>query len=365
MFPLPKEDKKVSNYFVFYLIHTMQIGVGILGFERYIAKSAGSWIAIITSGAAILGLIWISYLILNKGKNDIVAIHHQIFGKWIGGFLSIYFVLYYTMFVIVLIRTYVEVIQVWVFPDVYHWVFIVIIILIAYSYVTGGFRVVTGIAFLGVIYGLPLLFVKYFPIREGDIGNLFPIFDLSLKELYSASRGMTLNYLGFEVLFMFYPFIKDPPKSQKWAHYGVLCSMFIYLFTALVSFAYFDQVQLKTTIWATLTLWKIVDLTIIERFEYVGISLWFFVVLPNICIGLWSASRGMHRLFSMSQRNSLRIICILIFIFAFLLKDREQIDLLNNTMSEIGFYTIYGYIPLLFILQFIIMKVRGKKNERL
>ncbi|MCM3595069.1 spore germination protein [Metabacillus idriensis] len=363
MFPLPKDDKKVSNYFVFYLIHTMQIGVGILGFERYIAKSAGhsSWIAIITSGITILVLIWISYLILNRGKNDIVAIHHQIFGKWIGGIFSFYFIIYYAMFVLVLIRTYVEVIQVWVFPDVYHWVFIAIIILICYSYVTGGFRIVTGIAFLGVIYGIPLLFVKYFPIRESYLGSLLPVFDLSFKELLSASKGMTLNYLGFEVLFMFYPFIKDPPKSQKWAHYAVLFSMFIYLLTALVSFAYFDQNQLKTTIWATLTLWKIVDLTIIERFEYVGISLWFFVVLPNMCIGLWSASRGMHRLFSMNQRNALRIICLIIFIAAVFLKDREQIDLLNNNMSEIGFYTIYGYIPLLFILQLIIMKVRNKK----
>lgn len=363
MFPLPKEDKKVSNYFVFYLIHKMQIGVGILGFERYIAKSAGhsSWIAIITSGITILGLIWLSYLILNRGKNDIVAIHHQIFGKWIGGFFSFYFIIYYAMFVVVLIRTYVEVIQVWVFPDVYHWVFIAIIILICYSYVTGGFRIVTGIAFLGVIYGLPLLLVKYFPIKEAYFGSLLPVFDLSFKELLSATKGMTLNYLGFEVLFMFYPFIKDPPKSQKWAHYAVLFSMFIYLITALVSFAYYDQNQLKSTIWATLTLWKIVDLTIIERFEYLGISIWFFVVLPNMCIGLWSASRGMHRLFAMTQRNALRIICLFIFIFAVFLKDREQIDLLNTNMSEIGFYTIYGYIPLLFVLQVIIMKVRSKK----
>ncbi|UOK58977.1 hypothetical protein MGI18_08230 [Bacillus sp. OVS6] len=63
----------------------------------------------------------------------------------------------------------------------------------------------------------------------------------------------------------------------------------------------------------------------------------------------------------MTQRNALRIICFFIFIFAVFLKDREQIDLLNTNMSEIGFYTIYGYIPLLFVLQVIIMKVRNKK----
>ncbi|HAJ3957491.1 TPA: GerAB/ArcD/ProY family transporter, partial [Escherichia coli] len=40
---------KVSPYFAFFLNHKIQIGVGILGFERYIAQSAGhdAWVAII------------------------------------------------------------------------------------------------------------------------------------------------------------------------------------------------------------------------------------------------------------------------------------------------------------------------------
>jgi hypothetical protein len=157
MFPLPKEDKMVSPYFVFYLIHAMQIGVGILGFERVIVQSAGysAWIAILTSGASIIGLIWVSYRILNKGNNDIVAIHADIMGKWIGGFFSFLFSLYFFAFALVVLRSYVEVLQVWVFPEVSEWIFVLIIIFLSYSYVTGGFRVVTGVSYLGILYGLP------------------------------------------------------------------------------------------------------------------------------------------------------------------------------------------------------------------
>ncbi len=362
MYPLPNVDKQVSPYFVFYLIHSMQIGVGILGFERYIAKAAGqsAWISVILSGLTILLLIWISYRILNRGRNDIVAIHHDVFGKWFGGLLSFFFIIYYAVFVLVLVRTYVEVIQVWIFPEVYSWVFLLLIFLISYYYVIGGFRVVTGISFLGVIYGLPLLLVKYFPLKESNFGNLLPLFDLTLVELYESTKGMTLNYLGFEVLFMFYPFIRQGPKSEKWAYYGVIFSIVIYLFTILVSFAYFSQEQLTTTIWATLTLWKIVDLAIIERFEYVGISIWFFVVLPNICIGLWCASRGAQRLFPIKQRTSLRIISVIVLVIAILINDRQKIDFLNNFVSEVGFYMIYLYIPFLFVTQYFLHKVRKK-----
>ncbi|RBP88765.1 spore germination protein (amino acid permease) [Cytobacillus firmus] len=360
MFPLPKEDKMVSPFFVFYLIHAMQVGVGILGFERVIVQSAGysAWIAILASGASIIGLIWISYRILNKGNNDIVAIHADIMGKWIGGFFSFLFSLYFLSFALVVLRSYVEVIQVWVFPEVSQWIFVLIIIFLAYSYVTGGFRVVTGVSYLGILYGLPLLLVKFYPLQYADYGNLLPIFNASPADLFKASKEMTLNFLGFETLFMFYPFIKDGPKSEKWAYFGVLFSIFIYLLTAFVTFVYFNQEQLKGTIWATLTLWKIVDLIIVERFEYIGISVWFFTILPNICIGLWCASRGMNRLFPVSQRNALKMFCLLLFMISVLLTDRQQIDVLQKVISQIGLYTIYFYLPFLLVLQYIIMKVK-------
>ncbi|WP_436371440.1 GerAB/ArcD/ProY family transporter [Cytobacillus sp. BC1816] len=360
MFPLPKEDKMVSPFFVFYLIHAMQVGVGILGFERVIVQSAGysAWIAILASGASIIGLIWISYRILNKGNNDIVAIHANIMGKWIGGFFSFLFSLYFLSFALVVLRSYVEVIQVWVFPEVSQWIFVLIIIFLAYSYVTGGFRVVTGVSYLGILYGLPLLLVKFYPLQYADYGNLLPIFNASPADLFKASKEMTLNFLGFETLFMFYPFIKDGPKSEKWAYFGVLFSIFIYLLTAFVTFVYFNQEQLKGTIWATLTLWKIVDLIIVERFEYIGISVWFFTILPNICIGLWCASRGMNRLFPVSQRNALKMFCLLLFMISVLLTDRQQIDVLQKVISQIGLYTIYFYLPFLLVLQYIIMKVK-------
>lgn len=46
----------------------MQVGVGVLGFQRYIAKSAGhdAWMAVITGGILIHLLVWMSYQMLKK-----------------------------------------------------------------------------------------------------------------------------------------------------------------------------------------------------------------------------------------------------------------------------------------------------------
>ncbi|MCM3730371.1 spore germination protein [Fictibacillus nanhaiensis] len=365
MLPLPKEHRQVSPYFTFYLIHSMQKGVSILGFERYIMKDAGydSWISIIISGLSINLLLWISYSILNKGKNDIVAIHANLFGKWIGGVLSLYFIVYFLLMVTTSLRTYIEVIQIWMFSNVHTWYLAIIFLLLAYSFTVGGFRVITGICFFSVIIGIILVFLVWFPLKEAeDFTNILPILGhATFKDLLVASKTMSLGYLGFEVLFMYYPFIKQPERSQKWAHFGVLYSIFLYLLTAVVAFSYYSEEQLARTIWSTLTLWKIVDLPFVERFEYAGISIWLFIVISDICLGLWAASRGLKQLFSIKQKQWLVIIILITFIATIQFTDRKEVDLLNMFTNEIGFYTIYVYIPILYILQTIIYKVRKKR----
>ncbi len=358
----PKEDKQLSPFFAFYLVVGMQIGVGVLGFERIIAEYAGqdSWIAVLLSGFTIHIILSVSYLILNKGRDDLVTIQKNVFGKWFGSFLSFYFVLYYAFFVLTVLRTYVEIIQVWMFPELMAWVPSLLLLLLAYTYVTAGLRVVTGIAVIGFFLGLPIFLMKYAAIMDATPSNLLPVLEHSFTDLMSATRAMTLNYLGFEVIFMIYPFFKQAPKSQKWAQLGVAFTTFIYLISIIVSLLYFNQIQLANTIWATLTTWKIVNLAIAERAEYIGISIWLFVVLPNLCLGLWAASRAVKQTLPISQRNALRGVCLLIFASSFLFMSRETIDRLNDVASSIGFYTVYGYIPFLFLTQAIVYRVRRR-----
>ncbi|HEU5140768.1 MAG TPA: GerAB/ArcD/ProY family transporter, partial [Bacillales bacterium] len=82
-----KESKKISPYMVMFVIHPLQIGVGILSFQHDIVKYAGydAWISVILAGLGTHALLWIIYSILNKGKGDLIKIHRDMFGKWVGG----------------------------------------------------------------------------------------------------------------------------------------------------------------------------------------------------------------------------------------------------------------------------------------
>lgn len=358
-----KPSKQLSSFFAFYIVTGMQISVGILGFQRIIAQHAAhdAWIAVLLSGLSIHVLVWITYRILIKGRGDLVEIHQDLFGHIVGNILNVYFLLYFSFFVLVVLRTYIEVIQVWMFPELKLWVITALILMLVYYFVSSGLRIVVGISVLGFFISLPLFLSHFSMMPDAKWYNLLPIMEHSAQEILLATKAMALNYLGFEVIFIIYPFLKQPARSQKWAQAGVVFTIFTYVFTMITALVYYNQTQLANTIWPTLTSFKVVNLSVVERFEYIGLSIWFFIILSTLSIGLWSASRTAKRTFPISQRWALRILTLVIFTCTLLFVNRQSIEKLNDVASMIGFYTIYVYVPLLAITQTILSKVRKRK----
>jgi spore germination protein AB len=358
------ERFQVSPFLVFFLVHSIQVGVGVLVYQRSIAKSAGydAWISVILAGAMVHVIVWMMYKILEKGNGDIISVHRNIFGKFIGDLFSILFILYFTMLAIIIVRTYIQIVQVWMFPDFKTWFFGLCILWLIYYIVSGGFRTVTGVCFLEVVLPFFLVFTFVFALEFVHPKNLLPIFDHSIKEIMISTKEMSLSVLGFEAILMFYPFIKNPEKSKKWAHYGVLISTLMYLFLALLTFMFYSEDQLQENIWPTLNIWKIVQMPFVERFEYIGIATWCLIILPNACLTIWAASRGAKLVFHMKQRNILIILLFICYISVIMIEDHQRMVQLTNWTSKIGFYLIFVYIPLLYFVTLIHHKVRGKKK---
>lgn len=361
MNPTVPENKKVSPFLVFYLISSMQFGVGALGFQRTLSKAAGydAWVSILITGICIQILLWMMYKMLKTTNGDIVSIHIFVFGNKIGKYINIIFMIYFCLLAITVLRNYIEIIQVWMFPDLPVFGFTLVFLLLVIYVIYGGFRTVTGISFFSIVVPTYILFMFFFTIPFADFTNLLPVLDHSVKEILTGSRDMSLTVLGFESLLFFYPFIKDADKSRKWGHLALLATTFIYIFLAFITFSYFSKAQLEKNIWPTLTMWKIVQLPFIERFEYIGITNWLLIILPNVCIAIWCASRLGKRIFSIRQKTITPFLTVLCLVGVVFLKTRIQIDLITNITGKIGFYFNFVYIPILFFLVLIMKRVKN------
>ncbi|MGD7024108.1 GerAB/ArcD/ProY family transporter [Rossellomorea vietnamensis] len=357
------ENRKISPFIVLFLIHSVQVGVGVLGYQRIIAKSAGydAWVSVIIAGLLTNGIVFLIFKIVQTGGGDLIEANRTAFGKWIGKAVDGVYIIYFSLIAVTVCRTYVEVVQVWMYPRLAAWTFAIPFFLLVVYVVTGGFRAVAGVAFFGTVLPAYLVLTFGFTFPFSDFRNLLPIWDHTLLDIVKSTRDMTLSFLGYETLLIFYPYLKDGSKSKKWAHGGLLITTGFFTILTLISFAFFSEGQLEKTVWATLSMWKIVQMPFVERFEYIGIANWCLIILPNVCIALWCGSRIAKRSFKFNQRKTLIILSVICVIAVSFIKDRAQINLLNDITSKVGFYLNFVYLPFLLFMIYLMKKVRKKQ----
>ncbi|WP_201004247.1 GerAB/ArcD/ProY family transporter [Paenibacillus glycanilyticus] len=349
------EKYKISPYLIIFPLYVSMVGIGILFYQRTVIKHAGynAWISVILAGISIHILVWMIYKLLSttKGEHDIATINNKLFGKVLGSFFNAAIVLYFVFGAFVKFKVYIELIQVWLFPSMNFLYISIVILLLVYYAVSGGIRTVTGIAvwatmisFVTIIPQVLLAFPYLHPL------NLLPLWNHSISEVLLSSKDMAFNFLGFEILLLFYPFVKTPEKSQKWAHLILFLVILLYLVILVLAFMFFTEEQLRHTIWPTLNMIGIFEVPLLQRLEYIAISLWFIKIVAGIAVYIWAACRGTKIAFRIRPRLFLAMSLISIGILCELIRDHRTVEKLSAIYSVVGLYFIYAYIPLVLIV---------------
>ncbi|CAM4395263.1 spore germination protein (amino acid permease) [Paenibacillus endophyticus] len=345
-----KESLTVSPYLLWTLIHGTQMGSTLLIFQSRIINGAEmdslfSFAAVGLSLHLIIAMMF--YLLSHSTEGDIISLHNQLFGKWVGSLMTFVFYGYILLFIVNELRPYIEVIHVWVFPYTPLWSLSILFLLVASYIVSGGLRVITGICFFCVIIPSLLIPSLYFPLKQAHWTNFLPLFNHNAHQFAESAYHSLTTMLGVEFLLLLYPFIKNQEKSKKWAHIAVAHSTLIPLIIAFVSFSYFNIQELQHTIWPTLILSKIIRFPFLERFDYIYIFIWFFVIISACCVGLWGAIRILKKTIGIKSRPSLWITGGLVFVIMLPMKNPMMIEKLDSVLTLSGWILLYGYIPLL------------------
>lgn len=358
-------DQKINAFLFFFIVVASQVGVGIHGFQRVILKDAGhdAWISIIL---AFLFSHIVSFVIIKTlglyPSNDLYGIHLDLFGKYFGNFLNLIYVIYCSFAFYAVIKNYIEVINTWVFPNLSQlFIAFTLLILVIYAF-TGGLRIIIGVCFISFITSLWILVILFFPLKYAHYNLLLPVFDKDLISVLKGSYSMTFTIVGFEILYILYPFAKDKNKVQKYVHLGLLFTLFVYLSIMLVSIVYFSEAQLERTVWATLTLFSVIKLPFIERIEIITICFWMIIILPNLCLFSWAAYRGINRIKKMKTSTFIWIFSLLILVAIPPIQSRTQINEMNNIFAKIAFCIVFIYPFVLYIMA--LLKKMLKKQER-
>lgn len=356
----------IGAFLLFFIVHTAQIGVGLQGFQRVIYQDAkhDAWISVLLAGIAthIIAFFIIKTLQI-YGSNDLYGIQQDVFGKWVGNLLNILYIFYCSGAFFSVLINYIEVIQTWVFPSLNTWFLAATLLLIVIYTFTGGLRVIVGVSFFSFVLSIWLFPMLAYPIKFMEARSLLPILETNVSGILKGVKSMTFTIIGFEIIYVIYPFIKDKRNANKHIHLGLLATTFIYLSVMLITLTYFSGDQLTKTVWATLSLFSIVEFPFVERIEYIVICFWLLIILPNLCLFVWSAFRGMSRIVNISANKFVWIFSLLIFLTSLAVETRHQVNAVNDYFGRVAFYIIFVYPIILYIIAAVKKKFKSPKEQ--
>jgi len=357
----------VSSYFLFFLVHSTQTGVLFLQIQSTIIKGAGhdAWIPILLLGIMMHVLfLMMLYILKNSSTGDIISFHRDVFGKVFGGLLNLIMATYFSMVSLYVLYTYIDILQIWVFDGIPSWEFSLLFSVLIYYIVVGGFRVVTAIAYWGVVIPSFLLLSFLYLLDYVETSRLIPLFQYGVKDYLLSAKEAAPLYLGFENVLVFFPFIKNREKSTKWGHIALLYTTFIYTLVTLFAFIYFSQEKLEHLAWPVLTMIKMIQFPVLERFEFIFIFTWLLVVMPVICIYLWSAIRSIKLTIPKTKPTYL-LVCLLV-VFHFVNNQLTEIQyshLMAKIVDYSGLIFLFGYVPFLFLIAVVRKKLKKGSKQ--
>lgn len=346
----PKEGLLVNAFLVMFFIHAAQTGVGIVGLPRivFLAAKHDAWISVFLGGLLSGFVLAMIILMLNKYDSaDLYGIQVDVFGKWLGNALNVFYMMYMSISFFVILMNYIEIVQVWIFPELPTWQISLALILLTIYAVNGGIRIIVGVAFMSVLGTLWMIFILLVPMEYSDPKNLLPLLNTDLKHIINGVYKTSLSLMGFELLMFLYPYVKDKKKLFMYSQLGNLYTTFLFTAVTMVCISFFAENGLARTIWPVLSMFKIVRLPNLERFEFIAVSFWMLVILPNMCSYLWAASKGFNRIINWKQKKGIWIIGILVWGGSFFIKARYQMNELTDFVGHLGFLTAFCYPVLL------------------
>jgi spore germination protein (amino acid permease) len=340
------------------IICETQVGIGVLSLPRDLAKNAGTdgWISIVLGWimSMLVSLVIIRVMERNP-EYTLFELLSKYFGKWVGKGLAVAWILFAAYSAITVMLATIHIIKIWIVPDIRNFILMILFIVPIYMITKQGIRVIGLFAEFVFMITLWMPFLLLLTLKDIEWMYLFPIGKGGLFPILSSVKSTVFAFLGFELAFILYPFLKDKKSAAKGIVIANSLSMLIYLTVTVICFVKFSPVEVTDYVYPTLNLLKVIQLPFMERLEIICLSFYLFIIFMTIIPYLYMAALGTSQLFGkQDHRNAIRINMILWIVMSFFfIPTSSQITQMGASQGITGlcfafvfpiFLWIYGWL---------------------
>ena len=201
-----------------FLIHGVQVGVGLLTLPRELAEKAGTdgWISLIIGWLfSTLASLIIIQVMKNYPNGTIIDLLTHYFGKWFGKIAAFIFILYFAFLGSIIFVREGLFIQFWILPQTDMFILLLLLSIPSYLIVRNNITILGRYAELVFFMTTWMLFFYFTPLKEAHWLHLLPIIKEGWKPILTAAKTTIFSFLGFEIAFFLYPFLQKNKKRPS------------------------------------------------------------------------------------------------------------------------------------------------------
>ncbi|GFP78164.1 GerAB/ArcD/ProY family transporter [Clostridium fungisolvens] len=300
-------------------IISAQIGIGILSLPSTIVAEVGhdGWISVLFGGILCLILALLIVSLLKKYKNKtIFEINILVYGNILGYALNIFTELYLMFITAITIRIFTETVSIIILRFTPQLVTTIVILIPTIYAMIKGLKLICRFATLLFIAYLILVMTLFLIIKDLRFTYIMPIGKAGLIPIIKNVNLTIYAYLGFELVTLFYPKIKDKENISKKIVIGMLFTIAYYTGIVMISTMFFGEVKLGMLVFPIYNIEQSIAMPVIERLDTVYMLFWLPTMGGAARAYLYATYYSASMLFKIKRQGWLITFIILLEIIA-------------------------------------------------
>lgn len=340
------------SQFIF-IIHGAQVGTGILFLPRTLAEKTG------TDGWLVLPFCYVFSTIASIAWVQ-VAKRYQIYftkesnnkmSECIKKALIIVYICYFSFYGWVILLNGMLYIKGNLLPKTPDYLLILLFLIPTYLVVAENVYVLGR--YCEIVFYLTIWIVLLFliPLKEGNLLNMLPIFKNGISSILNAFPQAIFPFTGFEMVVCMYPYLKRKQAATKGVIIANSITLIFYTFMTISCYIFFSPDEITAYNQPVLSILKIIEVSFLERFDLIIITLYLFVVFTAWTPYIYASLVCISHLTKQKKKNIhifIYFICIILSVFL-IHPSWSQVQSWKSLISHVGLGTAYIF-PIFMLL---------------
>lgn len=267
------------------LIHSVQMGVGVLTLPRVLAEKAGTdgWISILICWVLTTAASLLIVQIMKRSPNGtILDLITSYFGKWIGKLSALLFALYFAFLATTIFIREALFIGAWILPFTEEYMLLLLLSIPSYLIIRKNISILSRYGELVFFMTLWTVVFYVIPLKYGNWLHLLPVFKEGWEPIVSGVQTAMFSFTGFEIAFFLYPYLQNKNRASMGIVISNTLSLFAFLLITIGAFIFYSPDEITIYNEPTINIFKVLEFKFIERLEIVFFSFYIFVMSTTV-----------------------------------------------------------------------------------